>query len=41
MLKGTKLEELQDVLVIWIEQGYTKNKTATDEVSKDQVNVLG
>jgi hypothetical protein len=34
-LKGEKLEDLEDVLVIWIEHVNVKNGTATDKVIKE------
>jgi hypothetical protein len=36
-LGGTKLEDLEDVLVIWL--GQVKNGTATDKVIKEQARV--
>jgi hypothetical protein len=35
-LKGAKLEDLEDVLVIWIVQVHANNGTSTDEVIKEQ-----
>jgi hypothetical protein len=40
-LKGAKLEDLEAVLIIWLGQVNLKNGTATDEVIKEQVKVLG
>jgi hypothetical protein len=41
MIKGTKLEDLMDVLVIWIGQLHTNNEPETYEVIKEQAKVLG
>jgi hypothetical protein len=38
-LKATKLEDLEDMLGIWIGQVNMKNGAATDEVIKEQVEV--
>jgi hypothetical protein len=38
-LKGTKLEDLEHVLVTWMGQVNSKNGTATDEAVKEQVKV--
>jgi hypothetical protein len=40
-LKGAKLEDLADALVIWIWQVNVKNGKATDEIIKEQVKLLG
>jgi hypothetical protein len=40
-LKGVKLADPEDVLVIWIGQVNSKNGAATDEVIKEQAKVLG
>jgi hypothetical protein len=40
-LKGAKPEQLEDVLVIWIQQVYLKNKTATHDFIKEQAEVHG
>jgi hypothetical protein len=39
-LKGAKLEDLEDALVIWIGQVDTNNETATDGVVKEQAKIL-
>jgi hypothetical protein len=40
-LKGARLDDLKDALDIWIWQVNVNNGTATDEVIKEQVKVLG
>jgi hypothetical protein len=39
-LKGEKLKDLKDALIIWMRQMNAKNRTATDKVIKEQVEVL-
>jgi hypothetical protein len=41
MVKGAKLEDLKDALVIWIWQVYTQNGTKTYKVVKEQANLHG
>jgi hypothetical protein len=39
-LKVAKLEDLEDVLVIWIGQLNSKSGTVIDEVIKEQAKIL-
>jgi hypothetical protein len=40
-MMGAELEDLEDVLVIWIGQMHTNSETATDEVIKEHGKGLG
>jgi hypothetical protein len=40
-LMGAKLEDLEDMLVIWTEQENAKNGTASGKVITNQAKVLG
>jgi hypothetical protein len=40
-LKGAKLEDLENLLVIWMVQFSAKNGTVPDEVVKEQVKMIG
>jgi hypothetical protein len=39
-MKDAELEDLEDMLIIWIRQVNAKNGTKTDEVIKEQAKVL-
>lgn len=39
-MKGTKHEELEEALTIWVEQLHVKNGTATDEIIKERGKMM-
>jgi Tc5 transposase DNA-binding domain. len=39
-MKGTKHEELEEALAIWVEQLHVKNGTATEEIIQERAKMM-